>query len=118
MVLLKVNKSICDPHYLLYVMLSNFVKKQYKTVEAIYDNILLIPNKGKLQQKLVENKERVMLNKELVTIICDLQLEDPKIMVDADAFCGVLDYLEDTLNAQDLANQMGLLLQFIKESEV
>lgn len=92
--------------------------KQYKTVEAIYDNILLIPNKGKLQQKLVENKERVMLNKELVTIICDLQLEDPKIKVDTDAFCGVLDYLEDTLNAQDLANQMGLLLQFIKESEV
>lgn len=33
LVLLKVNKSICDPHYLLYVMLSNFVKKQYKTVE-------------------------------------------------------------------------------------
>lgn len=33
LVLLKVNKSICDPHYLLYVMLSDFVKKQYKTVE-------------------------------------------------------------------------------------
>lgn len=33
LVLLKVNQDLCDPHYLLYVMLSNFVKKQYITVE-------------------------------------------------------------------------------------
>lgn len=93
--------------------------KQYGTVESIYENILMIPNKGKVQTLLMENKDRVLLNKQLATIKCDIPLTaEVKSAVDANEFCAVLDYLESELQAFDLANQMGVLLQLLKEKEV
>ena len=93
--------------------------KQYGTVESIYENILMIPNKGKVQSLLMENKDRVLLNKQLATIKCDVPLTaEVKPTTDANEFCAVLDYLEFELQAFDLANQMGVLLQLLKEKEV
>lgn len=88
----------------------------YPTIEDIYKNILLIPNKGKLQFLLMENKEKVFLNKKLVTILRDLDLDMPKEVVDPVEYCAFLDYLDYELNAQNLANQMGILLQLIREA--
>ena len=92
--------------------------KQYGTVESIYENILMISNKGKIQSLLSANKDRVLLNKQLATIKCDVPTNTTlRGIVDPDAFCSMLDYLESELQAYDLANQMGVLLQLIKENE-
>lgn len=92
--------------------------KQYKTVESIYENILMITNKGKVQTLLMDNKDRVLLNKKLATIKQDLTLETKiKEHLDPEEFCAALDYLEQELNAYDLANQLGVLLQVLKEKE-
>lgn len=88
----------------------NKLLKEYKTVEGIYDNILLIPNKGNVQKKLLENKERVLLNKQLATIKVDIPLDNPVSFTnrETDAF---LDYLLQELNAINLANMMGVYFQ-------
>lgn len=85
--------------------------QRYETVEAIYENILMIPNKGKLQFLLMQNKEQVLLNKELVTIVRTLQLTPPILDMDSNKFCQFLDYLDYELNATNLANDMGVMLQ-------
>jgi len=87
----------------------------YKSVEGIYDNILKIPNKGGVQVNLMEAKERVFLNKKLVTIQRDVTLSDPKEFVeDSDKF---LDYLHDVLKADSLVNFMGFFFQTKKAEE-
>jgi DNA polymerase-1 len=82
---------------------------QYKTVEGIYENILRVTNKGGVQTKLIEGKDRVFLNKTLATIKCDIELPDMSgQQYDSDAF---LDYLMNQVNAQNLANLMGVYFQ-------
>lgn len=88
----------------------NTLLKQYKTVEDLYKNILLVSNKGNVQKKLMENKERVMLNKTLATIKTDIPLENPLDIVNDDTD-GFLDYLLEELNADNLANMMGVYFQ-------
>lgn len=95
-----------------WVTVSNLLK-EYGTVENIYDNIVKIPNRGKVQTRLIENEERVRLNKVLATIKTDVELEKPNFDTDTDAF---LDYLLDVLNADSLANMMGVYLQLHKEA--
>ena len=48
--------------------------KEYKTVEGVYENIDKI--KGKLQQNLINDKEKAYLSKKLATIIVDADLSD------------------------------------------
>lgn len=86
----------------------NKLLQSYSTVEGIFENILLIPNKGNVQVKLMENKERILLNKELATIKTDVVLEDQSKGVDTDTF---LDYVLETLNAESLANLLGVYIQ-------
>lgn len=86
----------------------NNLLRQYKTVEDIYENILLITNKGNVQKKLIENKERVLLNKQLATIKTDIHLEPPIPVDNTDLF---IDYVLKELNADSLANMMGIYFQ-------
>ena len=48
--------------------------KEYKTIEGVYENIAKI--KGKLQQNLINDKEKAYLSKKLATIIVDADLSD------------------------------------------
>lgn len=48
--------------------------KEYKTIEGVYENIDKI--KGKLQQNLINDKEKAYLSKKLATIIVDADLSD------------------------------------------
>lgn len=86
----------------------NTLLRQYHSVESIYENILLISNKGNVQKKLIENKDRVLLNKKLATIKTDLSIEPPRFINKSDEF---LDYVVDELNADNLANMMGIYFQ-------
>lgn len=91
----------------------NKLLKEYKTVEEIYANILKIPNKGNVQTKLIDAKDRVFLNKELATIKTDVALDPPFTITQADEF---LDYLVTELNAESLANLFGVYVQMHKEA--
>lgn len=91
----------------------NKLLSAYKTVDGIYENILQIPNKGNVQKKLFENRDRVFLNKKLATIRTDVELESLSSSPNPDAF---LDYILDELNAESLANLLGVYLQ--KKAEV
>lgn len=92
---------------------ANALLKEYRTVEHIYEEILKIPNKGNVQKKLIDNKERVFLNKQLATIKTDVPLSNPEdSVVDFDRY---LDYLMDELNADSLANLMGVYLNRCRE---
>ena len=48
--------------------------KEYKTVENIYDNIDKI--KGKLQEKLILDKDSALFSKEVATIVCDIPINE------------------------------------------
>ncbi|ATZ16822.1 DNA polymerase I [Williamsoniiplasma luminosum] len=61
-------KGVKCLHYNIAVSLL----KQYGTIENIYENIDQIP--PNIQQKLVENKEQIMLNKRIATIQRNLNL--------------------------------------------
>lgn len=89
---------------------------EYSSVENIYENILKITNKGKVQEKLIKDKERVLLNKRLCTIIREVPLTAPKSTTVAET--GVfLDYLVNELQADSLANLMGLYFQLSREAQ-
>lgn len=92
----------------------NALLKQYESVEGIYENILLIPNKGNVQKKLMESKEQVLLNKRLATIETSVDIQSPldDNPNDTDTF---LDYVMDELNADNLANMMGIYFQVRQE---
>lgn len=45
---------------------------EHKTVEGVYENIEQV--KGKLKEKLEQNKELAFMSKELATIICDMEV--------------------------------------------
>ena len=88
---------------------ANKLLSLYGTVENIYDNILRVTNKGGVQVSLMENKERVLLNKELAQIKKDVSMPEPVTSeCKSDEF---LDYLVDELNAENLANLMGVYFQ-------
>lgn len=91
----------------------NKLLREYNTIEGIYDNILKIPNKGNVQTKLIENKDQVFLSKKLATIKTDIPLViDDTWLGDTDAF---LDYVLEELNAQNLANLLGVYFQLHRE---
>jgi len=48
--------------------------KEYKTVENIYENIDKI--KGKLQEKLIQDKDSAIFSKEVATIVCDVPINE------------------------------------------
>lgn len=91
----------------------NKLLKEYGTVERIYENILKIPNKGGVQTKLMEARDRVFLNKQLATIKTDIPLAAPTNVQESDAF---LDYLVNELSADSLANLFGVYIQLHKEN--
>lgn len=91
----------------------NRLLQEYKTVEDIYENIVKITNKGNVQKKLIENKDRVLLNKQLATIKRDIELPDAVCDADTDKF---LDYVLDELNAESLANILGVYFQKRQEA--
>lgn len=91
----------------------NKLLKEYGTVEGIYDNILRVSNKGKVQERLIENESRVRLNKQLVTIKTDLELGAPDVELRTDEF---LDYVLNELNAESLANMLGVYFQLRMET--
>lgn len=91
-----------------WVMVNSLLKR-YQSVEGIYENILKIPNKGGVQVNLMENKARVFLNKTLATIRKDVPLDKPELVEDkSEKF---IDFLIQDLNADSLANLMGVYFQ-------
>lgn len=63
LVLLKINKEICNPLYLLYIMLSDFVQKQIRVIDktgSIVSN-LNISDLKKIKIPLIDYKEQVKI---------------------------------------------------------
>ena len=85
--------------------------REYRDVDTIYERILEIKNTGGVQKKLYENKEQVLLSRQLATIVTDAPMELYTKEPDLDTF---FDYLSKELNAQDLMNRMGVYFAMLK----
>ena len=72
--------------------------EEYKTLDKILENIDSIKNK-RCQTALLANKDKAVLSKELVNIVCDLKL---KFTYDETAF-----QLKMTQEVEDFLNRMG-----------
>ena len=76
LVLIKINKELCYPKYLLYIMLSEFVQKQIKVIDAtgsIVSN-LNIPDLKALKIPLIDMKEQIKIGDLLSNIDNKIEL--------------------------------------------
>ena len=89
--------------------------RSFNSVAGIYDNIIKVPTKRKIQQKLVENEELVRRNVQLVSL--NTQVDDwtePNTVVTDATIDAFIDYFAERTDSQELTNLLGVYLQHRK----
>lgn len=86
--------------------------RQFDSIDDIYQNIIKVPTKRKIQQKLIENEELVRRNVKLVSLntSVDNWTEPTTVITDAviDKF---IDKFIERTDSQELTNLLGVYLQ-------
>ena len=80
LVLLKVNRAKCDPRYLLFSLMSDFVQTQFRRADVTGSTVsnLAIPDLKEIQIPVVEEQEKVgeLLNLIQTSILLNKQIND------------------------------------------
>ena len=92
--------------------------KTFGSVENIYQNIIKVPTKRKIQQKLVENEEMVLRNLKLVQLNTQIEGEwkDPDTKVTAESIDKFIDLFFERTDSHDLTDLLGVYLQHRKNA--
>lgn len=86
--------------------------KDFQTAEGIYDNIIRVSNKRKLQTHLIENMDKVLLNKKLVSLNTSIDsLSPPDNQVSQEAIDTFIDKFQSYTDSIELTNILGVYLQ-------
>lgn len=89
--------------------------RDFDSVDGIYENIIKVTNKRKIQEKLIANKELVMRNKELVTLNTNVgDMIEPSTVVTDETVDKFIDKFQERTDSQELTNLLGVYLQLRK----
>lgn len=91
--------------------------REFDDVDTIYQNIIKVTTKRKMQQKLIEYKDTVLRNKQLVTLNTDTGvLEEPNHKITDEIIDKFIDKFAERTDSQELTNLLGVYLQRRKGS--
>lgn len=86
--------------------------RTFDDVDAIYNNIVKVTNKRKIQQKLIENKDVVFRNKQLVSLNTSVDnWVEPDTVITNEVIDKFIDRFSEKTNSIDLTNLLGVYLQ-------
>lgn len=90
----------------------NALIKEFDTVENLYANIVKVPNKRRLQERLIEAEKQVKLNKRLVTLNASFEVELSQVRAIEEAKRNqFIDDFQDATDSEDLTNLLGVYVQ-------
>lgn len=90
----------------------NALIKEFDTVENLYANIIKVPNKRHLQERLIEAEKQVRLNKKLVTLNATYEVELSKIRaIEEDKRNQFIDDFQSATDSEELTNVLGVYVQ-------
>lgn len=86
--------------------------RDFDSVDDIYENIVKVTNKRKIQEKLIANKDIVMRNKELVKLNTNVgELPVPSTVITDEIVDKFIDTFQERTDSQELTNLLGVYLQ-------
>lgn len=89
--------------------------RTFGDVDGIYQNIIQVTTKRKVQQKLVENEDLVRRNMKLVSLNTSLDAwEEPSTVITDDTIDKFIDTFQERTDSQELTNLLGVYLQYRK----
>lgn len=89
--------------------------REFDSVDGIYDNIVRVTNKRKIQEKLIANKDIVMRNKQLVALNTEVEeLPVPSTVITDEIIDKFIDTFQERTDSLELTNLLGVYLQHRK----
>ena len=90
----------------------NSLIKEFDSVENLYANIIRVPNKRHLQERLIEAEKQVKLNKKLVTLNSTYDVELSQVRaIDEEKRNQFIDDFQGATDSEDLTNLLGVYVQ-------
>lgn len=86
--------------------------REFDSVDDIYQNIIKVTNKRKIQEKLIKNQDMVMRNKELVCLNTSVDSwVEPDTIITDEVIDKFIDKFSARTDSQELTNLLGVYLQ-------
>lgn len=86
--------------------------REFDSVDNIYANIIKVPTKRKIQQKLIENEDLVRRNVQLVTLNTSVESwKEPDTVITDKTVDVFIDKFAERTDSQELTNLLGVYLQ-------
>lgn len=90
----------------------NSLIKEFDSVENLYANIIRVPNKRHLQERLIEAEKQVKLNKKLVTLNSTYDVELSQVRaIEEEKRNQFIDDFQAATDSEDLTNLLGVYVQ-------
>jgi len=86
--------------------------KEFDTVENLYANIIKVPNKRRLQERLIEAEPQVRINKQLVTLNATYPVNLCQVRaIEEERRNQFIDDFQAATDSEDLTNLLGVYVQ-------
>jgi 5'-3' exonuclease len=86
--------------------------REFDSIDDIYNNIIKVTTKRKVQQKLIENEEMVRRNRQLVSLNTSVDTwTEPQTVITDKTIDKFIDMFSERTNSIELTNLLGVYLQ-------